>query len=203
MTIFDTAPLMAKNALLPMPYARPGHENSSDPAHARTTPPTTGIRDRYTRRSIPCPRTARDASAEKRGSAALTTWANPTEFDDRHRTVHSWPRAWCTAMRRVPRRPATGEEEGPETSRGAAVSRDPPPATARRRRRRRRDAHPTKRDAREDNSAACGTGLLIPNAHSAIEYAAPTPNCAHPIVSGSAEEDADDDDDDAVFIPAT
>ena len=36
---------MAKNALLPMPYARPGHENSSDPAHARTTPP----HDRYKR----------------------------------------------------------------------------------------------------------------------------------------------------------
>jgi len=89
MTTFEAMALIAKKKLLPMPYQKLVQENSSDPEHANTTPPTTGTSDRYTRVSIVCPRTIRDANAEKRGSIALITCANPIEFDDRQRIVQS------------------------------------------------------------------------------------------------------------------
>mmetsp|Transcript_749 Transcript_749/g.1744 ORF Transcript_749/g.1744 Transcript_749/m.1744 type:complete len:94 (+) Transcript_749:786-1067(+) len=92
MAIFETTPLIPKNALLPMPDQNEIQENSCEPEHAMTTPPTTGISDKYTRTSIICPRTIREARAENKGSIALITWEKLIEFDDRLVIVQSWPR---------------------------------------------------------------------------------------------------------------
>mmetsp|Transcript_16005 Transcript_16005/g.34629 ORF Transcript_16005/g.34629 Transcript_16005/m.34629 type:complete len:90 (+) Transcript_16005:702-971(+) len=89
MTTFETTPLIAKNALLPMPDQNEIQENSLEPAHAMITPPTTGIRDRYTRISIFWPRTNREARAENRGSIAFMTCAKLIELADRLMIVQS------------------------------------------------------------------------------------------------------------------